>query len=67
MAYDFVMTLLLLGIGLGIVLIGAILWKYLKTPKFDYVSVELNCKHCGDRTNGLKCPRYENKKISTKY
>ena len=41
------MTLLLLGIELGIVLIGAILWKYLKTPKFDYVSVELSCRHCG--------------------
>lgn len=47
MDYDSVMTLLLLGVGLGIVLIGAILWKYLKTPKFDYVSVELSCRHCG--------------------
>ena len=61
------MVMLGIGIGLGIVLTIALIIKYIKTSKFDYVKVDINCKNCGDRTNGLKCTRCENRKIPTDY
>ena len=55
--------MLWIGIGLGIVLTTALIIKYIKTSKYDYFKIDLNCKNCGDRTNGLKCPKCENRKI----
>ncbi len=61
------MVMLWIGIGFGIVLITALIIKYIKTSKYDYVKIDLNCKNCGDITNGLKCPKCENKKIFKRY
>ena len=58
------MTMLWIGIGLGIVLTLVLIRKYFQTPKYDYVKIDFNCKNCGYRTNGLKCPQCEHEKIS---
>jgi len=36
--------------------------KYTKTSKYDVVGFSTHCKICGDKINGLKCPRCEQKK-----
>ncbi len=54
------MVILLVGIILGVVLILALIIKFTGTSKFEYVQFNLRCKNCGDKTNGLKCPRCEN-------
>ena len=61
------MTLLLIGIGIGIGIMAILIKKYFQTPRYDYFKIDLHCTTCGDVTNGLKCPRCENKKISKKY
>jgi hypothetical protein len=54
------MIMLLIGIMLGVVLILALIIKFTGTSKFEYVQFNHRCKHCEDKTNGLKCFRYEN-------
>ena len=61
------MTLLLIGIAVGITLMIGLIIKYIKTPKFDYVKIDLHCKNCGDVTNGLKCPKCEQSKVFKKF
>ena len=61
------MVMLWIGIVLGIVMMTALILKYIKTGKYDYVKINLNCIHCGDRTNGLKCPKCEQRKVFKKY
>jgi len=36
--------------------------QYTKTSKYDVVGFSTHCKICGDKINGLKCPRCEQKK-----
>ncbi len=57
------MVMLWIGIGLGIVLISVLIVQYIKTHKYDYVKMDIHCKNCGDRTNGLKCPKCEPMKL----
>lgn len=61
------MTLLLIGITLGIMLMFGLIIKYIKTPKFEYVKIDLHCKNCGDVTNGLKCSKWEQRKVFKKF
>ena len=61
------MTLLLIGIAVGITLMIGLIIKYIKTPKFDYVKIDFHCKNCGDVTNGLKCPKCEQSKVFKKF
>lgn len=61
------MVMLWIGIGLGIMLISAMIIKYTRTPKYDCVRIDLHCKSCGDVTNGLKCPKCETRKVSKRY
>jgi len=56
-----IMVVLLVGLVLGIILIIALILKYTSTSKLEYVQFHIRCKHCGDETNGLKCPRCENR------
>jgi len=55
------MVMLWIGIGLGVILIAALIFKYTTTHKFDYVKIDIDCRNCGDRTNGLKCPKCESR------
>ena len=52
-----------LWIGIAIVVLIAIILivKVMRTPSMDVVRMEMQCKKCGFKTNGLKCPRCENK------
>ena len=51
------MTLLWIGIGIGIVFSAFLIRKYFKTQKFDYYQFSLNCQSCGGKTNTLKCQK----------
>ncbi len=51
------MVLAWIGIVLGVLIIIVLIWKLSKTPPHKALTVEYHCKICGERTNGLKCPR----------
>ncbi len=55
------MVFLWLGIGIGVILVIYLAIKYFKTSKNGYAKFTMNCVYCGDKTNGLKCMRCENK------
>ena len=58
------MVLLWIGIAIGVVIAIVLIAKAIRTPPMDVVKVEMQCKKCGFKTNGLKCPRCENKDSS---
>ena len=43
------------------VIVVILIVKAVKTPSRDFIGVELQCKNCGTKTNGLKCPKCEDK------
>ena len=53
------MVLVWIGIAVGILLIIILIVKAVKTPSRDVVGIDMHCKKCGIKTNGLKCPRCE--------
>lgn len=53
------MVLVWIGIAVGILLIIILIVKAVKTPSRDVVGIDMNCRKCGIKTNGLKCPRCE--------
>ena len=55
------MVLLWIGIVAGIIITTILIVKAVKTPSRDVMGVELQCKKCGSNTNGLKCPKCDNK------
>ncbi|HSA98874.1 MAG TPA: hypothetical protein VLF17_07325 [Candidatus Nitrosotenuis sp.] len=54
------MVIVWIGLGIGILLATVLIKKIIKTSPKTPLEFELNCKKCGYRTNGLKCPRCEN-------
>ena len=58
------MVILWIGIAIGILIAIILVVKAIKTPAIDVVKMEMHCKRCGFKTNGLKCPRCENKNSS---
>ena len=55
------MVLIWIGIGLGVLIALILMIKLLKTPPHEAVSIETHCKICGDKLNGLKCPKCSKK------
>jgi len=55
------MVLLWIGIIVGVIITTILIVKAVKTPSRDVMGVELQCKKCGSKTNGLKCPKCEDK------
>ena len=55
------MVLLWIGIAVGVIITTILIVKAVKTPSRDDMGVELQCKKCGSKTNGLKCPKCEDK------
>ena len=55
------MVLLWIGIVVGVIITTILIVKAVKTPSRDVMGVELQCKKCGSKTNGLKCPKCEDK------
>ena len=55
------MVLLWIGIAVGVIITTILIVKAVQTPSRDVMGVELQCKKCGSKTNGLKCPKCEDK------
>ena len=55
------MVLLWIVIAVGVIITTILIVKAVKTPSRDVMGVELQCKKCGSKTNGLKCPKCEDK------
>jgi len=53
------MVLLWIGIGIGILLAIILIVKAVKTSSQDVLRMDVYCRKCGLRTNGLKCPKCE--------
>ena len=51
------MVLLWIGIGIGILIAIILVKKLLKTPPHAAVSIDTHCQICGEKINGLKCPK----------
>ena len=51
------MVLVWIGVGIGVLIILILIIKLLKTPSHEALSVDSHCKICGEKINGLKCPR----------
>ncbi|ABK76709.1 hypothetical membrane protein [Cenarchaeum symbiosum A] len=51
------MALIWIAVGVGIAVILVLILKIIQTPRHKAVSVDYYCKMCGEKTNGLKCPR----------
>ena len=55
------MVLLWIGIVIVALIVVILIVKAVKTPSRDVMGVELKCKNCGSKTNGLKCLKCEDK------
>jgi hypothetical protein len=53
------MVLVLIGIAIGIIFVAILIVKAAKTPSQDVVGVDMHCRKCGIKTNGLTCPKCE--------
>jgi len=53
------MVLVLIGIAIGILIVVILIVKAVKTPSQEVIGVDMHCRKCGIKTNGLKCPRCE--------
>ena len=56
------MMLWLVAAAIGILIVTVLIYKYLKTSKYDVVGFSAYCRICGDKINGLKCSKCEQKK-----
>ena len=55
------MVLILIGIAIGILIVAILIIKATKTPSREIVGIDIHCKKCGIRTNGLTCSKCNNK------
>ncbi len=53
------MVLIWIGIAVGVLLVIILIVKAVKTSSRDVVGLDIHCRKCGIKTNGLKCPRCE--------
>ncbi|MCH8914736.1 MAG: hypothetical protein IIA82_02645 [Thaumarchaeota archaeon] len=53
------MVLVWIGIAVGILLLIILIVKATKTHSHEVVGIDMYCRKCGIKTNGLKCPRCE--------
>jgi len=51
------MVLALIGIALGVLIVIILIIKAIKTPSRDVVGIDLHCRKCGIKINGLACPK----------
>lgn len=58
------MVLLWIGIAIGILLVIVLIVKASNIPSTAVVGVQMYCKKCGLKTNGLNCPRCKQKSQS---
>ena len=53
------MVLALIGIAVGILLVIILIIKATKTSSRDVVGIDVHCRKCGIKTQGLPCPKCE--------
>ena len=53
------MVLVWIGVAVGILIAIILLVKVVKTPPHEAITMNVYCRKCGYKTNGLKCPRCE--------
>jgi len=53
------MILVWIGIGIGILMAIILIAKAAKTSSQDVLGMDVYCRKCGLKTNGLECPRCE--------
>ncbi len=53
------MVLALIGIAVGVLIVIILIIKASKTSSRDVVGIDMFCRKCGIKTNGLKCPKCE--------
>ena len=58
------MVLLWIGIAVGILLVIILIVKAAKTHSREVVGMDMFCRKCGIKTNGLKCPKCEKTSLS---
>ncbi len=58
------MVLVLIGIAIGILLVVILIIKAVKTSSHEIMGVDMHCRKCGIKTNGLACPKCEKKSQS---
>ena len=51
-----IMLLWIVFAAVGILAAIILVYKYSKTSRYDTLGFSINCKTCGKKTNGLKCP-----------
>ena len=56
------MMLWIAAAAIGILVVLVLIYKYSKTSKYDVLGFSMYCKICGDKINGLKCSRCQQKK-----
>jgi len=56
------MMLWIAAAAIGILVIVVLIYKYTRTSKYDTLGFSMYCKVCGDKINGLKCPKCTQKK-----
>ena len=61
------MVLLWIGIAVGILIAIILIVKIIKTPSHESIFITTNCKKCGYKTNGLKCPRCDKNSFFNNY
>ena len=61
------MVLVWIGIAVGVLIAVILIVKIMKTPSYESITLNTNCKKCGYKTNGLKCPRCEKTSFYDKY
>ena len=47
--------------AIGILVIIVLIYKYVRTSKYDTLGFSMYCRVCGDKINGLKCPNWAQK------
>ena len=55
------MVLVLIGIAIGILIVAILIIKATRTSSREIVGINIHCKKCGTRTNGLACLKCKNK------
>jgi hypothetical protein len=58
------MVLVLIGIAIGVLIVAVLIIKAFKTPSREIVGMDIHCKKCGIKTNGIACPKCEKKSQS---
>ncbi len=58
------MVIVLIGIAIGILIVAVLIIKAFKTASREIVGIDIHCKKCGIKTNGLACPKCEKKSQS---